>query len=145
MNRLLCCLLILLILSGCTSVVNAPGTDLLVVTDGTTARNYGREDLEMLGAEQASFRDVVYVGVPLSVLLEDAGFDPAELRAVRARAADDFSANYEPDLFLRPDTLVAYAQADGPLTAEDGHLRMVLPDQEGKLNVRQLVELTIFP
>lgn len=145
MKRLPVFFLFLLLITGCATAVDAPGMDLLVVTDGTTSHSYSRADLEELGAEQATFREVVYVGVPLSRLLEDAGFDPTALRAVKTRAVDDFSANYEPDLFLRPDTLVAYAQADGPLTAEDGDLRMVLPEQEGKLNVRQLVEITVFP
>lgn len=145
MNRISILLLVLLLITGCASVADAPGEALLVVTDGTTTVNYSLEELEALAAEEAAFRDVVYVGVPLSVLLEDAGFDPAGLRAVRARAVDDFTANYEPELFLRPDTLVAYAQADGPLTEEDGDLRMVLPEQEGRLNVRQLVEITVVP
>jgi hypothetical protein len=32
---------------------------------------------------------------------------------------------------------------DGPLSAEDGLFRMVLPDQEGKLNVRLLTRLQV--
>ena len=134
-----------LLIVGCTRVATAPGETLLIVSDGTSEKSYAVADLEALGAEQATFRETVYVGVPLAVLLEDAGFNPANLRAVKARAQDDFSANYDPALFNRPDTLVAYARTDGPLAEEDGAFRMVLPDQEGKLNIRFLVELTAIP
>jgi hypothetical protein len=42
---------------------------------------------------------------------------------------------------LVDEVIVAYARADGDLSAEDGSFRMVLPGAEGKLNVRMLVEL----
>jgi hypothetical protein len=46
---------------------------------------------------------------------------------------------------LKDNVLVAYALADGsPLTADDGSFRMVLPDEEGKLNVRMLAALQII-
>jgi len=36
------------------------------------------------------------------------------------------------------------ALADGsPLSADDGDLRLVLPDEEGKLNLRMLAELQV--
>ena len=53
--------------------------------------------------------------------------------------------NYEPALFLRQDVLLAYAQAAGPLTADDGLLRLVIPDAEGKLNVRMLTKIEAVP
>jgi DMSO/TMAO reductase YedYZ molybdopterin-dependent catalytic subunit len=116
-----------------------------MVTDGTNEQSYSVDDLKALGAEEAAFQEVTYTGVPLRLLLEDAGFDPASVSAVKATAADGFSANYDPELVNRPDTLVAYARADGPLAEEDGTFRMVLPDQEGKLNPRDLVELRVYP
>ena len=64
---------------------------------------------------------------------------------VKAVAADGFSANYDASLFQKADSLVSYAQADGPLSADDGTFRIVMPGQEGKLNVRQLVEIQIIP
>ena len=47
--------------------------------------------------------------------------------------------------FSREDTLVAYARVDGPLAEDEGAFRMVLPDQEGKMNPRQLVEIIAIP
>jgi DMSO/TMAO reductase YedYZ molybdopterin-dependent catalytic subunit len=123
----------------------AAAGDVLVVTDGMTTKSYTAADLQALPAAQAAFREVTYTGVPLAALLADAGFEPGSVSAVKATAADGFSANYDPVLTARADTLVAYAQSDGPLSAEDGTFRMVLPDQEGKMNPRNLVEITVIP
>lgn len=117
----------------------------LKVSDGQTEKIYTAEDLKKLGEQQAVFRDVNYLGVSLGVLLKDAGFDPQTLKAVKATAVDGFSVNYEPALFNKEDTLVAYARADGPLAEDEAPFRMVLPDQEGKLNPRQLVEIVAIP
>jgi hypothetical protein len=37
--------------------------------------------------------------------------------------------------------ILAYAQADGPLSEEDGAFRVVLPGAEGKQNPRMVVEI----
>ena len=125
--------------------VSSQANDALLVIGNTPEKRYTVEDLKSLDAAQASFRDVIYVGVPLSTLLRDAGFDPQTVKAVKAVAVDGFSANYDPGLANKADTLVAYAQAEGPLADDEGSFRMVLPDQEGKLNVRQLVEIQVIP
>ena len=116
----------------------------LRITDNSTEKSYTAEDLQALEATQVYFRDIAYVGVPLAVLLRDAGFDPEAVKAIKAVAEDGFSANYDVALVNRVDTIVAYAQADGPLSEDEGSFRMVLPDQEGKLNVRQLVEIQVI-
>lgn len=146
MKKLYWLILLLLVgtLIGCTQDSADQGND-LIVTDGASEQSYSVDDLKALGAEEAAFQEVTYVGVPLRLLLEDAGFDPAGVSAVKATAADGFTANYDPALVNRPDTLVAYAQAAGPLGEDEGTFRMVLPDQEGKLNPRDLVELRVYP
>jgi hypothetical protein len=58
-------------------------------------------------------------------------------------ASDGFSVNYDPALFQREDVIVAYQTADSVLAAEDGSFRMVLPGEEGKLNVRMLAEIQV--
>jgi DMSO/TMAO reductase YedYZ molybdopterin-dependent catalytic subunit len=98
-----------------------------------------------LGAVQASDKGIAYIGVPLKVLLQDAGIDPTKISAVKAVASDGFTSNYDSSQFMADDTLVAYARADGPLTADEGIFRMVLPDQGGKLNPRLLVEIDAVP
>jgi Oxidoreductase molybdopterin binding domain len=138
-------ILISLLLAGCAQNTPVEPAAALKVGDGTTEKSYTSEQLESLGAERAAFNDITYLGVPLSVLITDAGFDPAQIKAVKAVAADGFSANYDASLFQKSDSLVSYAQADGPLSADDGTFRIVMPGQEGKLNVRQLVEIQIIP
>ncbi len=121
----------------------APASDaaILTVKDGDTEQTYTREALEALPQTPASFGGVDYVGVKIADLLENAGFDPEGMRALKAVASDRYSRNYEPALFLRDDVILAYAQADGPLTADDGDFRMVLPGEEGNMNVRMVVTL----
>jgi DMSO/TMAO reductase YedYZ molybdopterin-dependent catalytic subunit len=134
-----------LVLTACAPKAQDAAGDVLKVSDGKTEKNYTAADLKALGEAQADFNGVTYVGVPLTVLLQDAGIDPAALKIVKAVAVDGFSANYESALFAREDTLVAYARADGPLGEDEGSFRMVLPDQEGKLNPRELVEIIAIP
>jgi DMSO/TMAO reductase YedYZ molybdopterin-dependent catalytic subunit len=143
MKRIQLVLLVLaFLLAACAGNTAAPAEmAVLKVSDGTVEKTYTVDDLRALGESQAVFKEVTYVGVPLTLLLQDAGIDPAGLLAVKAVAADGFTANYEPALFMKEDTLVAYARLDGPLAEEDGAFRMVLPDQEGKLNPRMLTEI----
>jgi hypothetical protein len=143
MKRLLF-LLVALLLTACSSSAEAPAGDLLTVTDGEETVSFTVADIEAMPATEATFREVTYVGVLLTALLDEAGIDQSGIRAVKATAADGFSANYDPGLFGLPDTIVATATSTGGMTEEDGTFRMVLPDQEGKLNVRQLVELSVI-
>ena len=116
-------------------------TPILTVSNGQTEKTYTAADLQALPQAEASYKGVTYTGVPVTVLLEDGGFVVSDLKAVKAVAADGFSANYDLAQIQKADVIVAYAQVDVPLTAEDGAFRMVLPQEEGKLNVRMLVEI----
>ncbi len=140
-------LLAAVILTACAPAADAPSgaEPILVVSGGEVSVEYTAADLEALGPVQATFLDVTYLGIPLTVLLEDAGFDPAALRAVKVVALDGYSVNYEPDFFLLPDTLVSYARLDAPLAEDELPFRMVLPAAEGKMNVRQLTEVQAIP
>ncbi len=88
---------------------------------------------------------MTYVGVTLTALLADAGIDSALLTAVKAVAVDGFTANYDSSLYANADTIVAYARVDGPLADDEGPFRMVLPNEDGKMNARQLVEIIAIP
>lgn len=148
MKKLFLTLLLILLLAACSPAAPvetaiAPVTGLRI-SGGGSPTTLTLADLQALEPSQAEFKGVTYVGARLAAVLEAAGYDPAQIKAVKAVATDGFSANYEPELFLRDDTVVAYALPDGPLTEEDGAFRMVLPDQEGRLNVRQLVELQVI-
>ncbi len=148
MKRFPFVLLILLaaLLTACAASGDeaSPGeTVSLLVSDGEISRTYTRADLEALGASQAIFNDVTYVGVSVGALLEDAGFNLDEVKAVKAVASDGYTVNYDPPQVLAADVIVAYARADGDLANDDGSFRMVLPGAEGKLNARMLVELQV--
>jgi hypothetical protein len=149
MKRVLFVLTLLsMVVAGCGSGAEAVPADMpqvLRVTDGTREASYTVADLEKLAASEATFNEVTYKGVALPVLLADVGFDAGAVKAVKATAADGYSVNYDPALFQRQDVLVAYATVDGPLAEEDGVFRMVLPGEEGKLNVRMLSELKVMP
>jgi hypothetical protein len=149
MKRVLVLLLIFaLFLSACAqSQPKAASADqpVLKVTGADKEKTYTSQQLKSLGTDQASFKGVNYSGVQLSVLLKDAGYDPASIQAVKAVASDGFSANYDASLFSREDTLVSYSRVDEALAEDEGPFRMVLPDQEGKLNVRQLTEIQVIP
>lgn len=121
----------------------ASGEAILTVTAGDASQQYTVDDLRALPTTEATFQDVTYVGVTLSDLLADAGIDPAEVNVLSAEATDGFSASYDAALVQRDDVIVAYETADGPLGEDDGTFRMVLPGEEGKLNVRQLAELSV--
>jgi hypothetical protein len=142
---LLAAVIFIMALAACASKAEESAGAVLKVSDGKTEKTYTADALKALGETQADFKGVTYVGVPLTALLQDAGIDPAAIKIVKAVASDGFSANYESALFTRADTLVAYARADGPLGEDEGTFRMVLPDQEGKLNPRELVEIIAVP
>ncbi len=142
---LLVTLVLALALAACAPKTQESAAPVLKVSDGNVEKTYTVNDLKALGDSQSDFKGITYVGVQLTVLLEDAGIDSTSLTAVKAVASDGFTANYESALYSREDTLIAYATVDGPLGEEDGTFRMVLPDQEGKLNPRQLVEIIAIP
>ena len=142
---LLFALVAALALAACAPKPQESAANVLKVSDGTTTKTYTTDALKTLGNTQAVFKGVTYIGVPLTALLKDAGIDPAKLTAVKAVAGDGFAANYDASLYASEDTIVAYATAGGALTADDGTFRMVLPNAEGKLNVRQLTEIVAIP
>jgi DMSO/TMAO reductase YedYZ molybdopterin-dependent catalytic subunit len=133
-------------LAGCLDEEDGSSPEgTLTVTDGSESKSYTREDLEKFPASEAAFEGTTYKGVQLKVLLEDAGFDLDGIKVVKATALDDFSANYERELFTKDDTLVAYQLGNGnALSDDDAPFRMVLPDQEGRLNPRQLKEIRVL-
>lgn len=153
MKRLLLLILVLSIalLSACASAnptedqnTSSETTPTLVISGGKTSKSYTRSDLEALPATQAAFKDVTYIGVTIAALLEDAGIDPTQVKAIKAVASDGYSLNYDISQLLADDIILAYARADGDLAEDDGAFRMVLPGAEGKLNARMLVELQII-
>lgn len=135
-------IIFVVLLAGCaSSEAETAVQDSLVVGE----KVYNIDDLTALPETESVFKDAAYRGVTVTALLADAGYSLTDLRAVKAVASDGYTVNYDPSQIERADVIVAYAQVTGPLTAEDGTFRMVLPGEEGNLNVRMLSELQIIP
>jgi hypothetical protein len=115
----------------------------LTVSGGDVQRTYSASDLRTFPVSLATVEGITYVGVSLTMLLEDAGFIPDQIELVMAVAGDDFSATYEPDLFMRQDAVVAYERVDADLAADEQPFRMALPGQPGRLNVRMLSRIVV--
>ena len=140
------------LLSACAAGSNPPTSEsgaetaapALLVSGGEISKSFTRADLEALPVTEATFKEVPYKGVAVTALIQAAGFDPAQVKAIKAIAVDGFTVNYDPNQVLVEGVIVAYARTDGNLAEEDGDFRMVLPDAEGKLNPRMLVELQVI-
>lgn len=130
-------------LAACSGTEGVSENATLTVVAGENEQSYTRAELEELGAATVDAEGNSYVGVPLSTLLEDAGIDAAGAGTVSAVASDGFSASYEPEMVLDPETIVAYATSDGDLAGDEQPFRMVLPDQPGRMNVRMLARIEI--
>lgn len=131
-------------MAACATVTTEQVTvEELVVTDGSSETVFTVDDMQGLSETQADLQGETYVGVPLPVLLEAAGFNPANLSSARAVATDGYTVTYNAEIFTNAVMLVAYATASGSLAEDDGTFRMVLPGEAGKRNVRMLSELQV--
>lgn len=136
-------ILVLLLLTACANAGNSESAETSAsLTVGE--KTYSSADLESMTQAEAEFQGVTYIGIPVAELLAEAGYTLGDLKAVKAVAVDGFSANYEPAQLAGDGIIVAYAQSDGPLSSDDGSFRMVLPGEEGKLNVRMLAEIQVI-
>jgi len=149
MKKVMISLIVVMLLAACAPAagesVDATAVSALLVTVGESQQSLSMDDLQALPPAEASFKNVAYKGVSIPALLASVGVNPSEIKALKAIAVDGYSVNYDPAQVLKDNVLVAYALADGnPLTVDDGNFRMVLPDEEGKLNARMLAELQVI-
>lgn len=143
-NILILVLLGSLLIAACGSApVPEEGVPTLTVTDGVASKTYTTTDLQELRQVQVEDKGVTYLGVPISDLLRNAGYDPATVVIVQAVASDGFTADYDQILIEKSDTILAYALLEGALREDEGPFRMVLPNQAGKLNPRMVIELRV--
>jgi sulfane dehydrogenase subunit SoxC len=86
-----------------------------------------------------------WTGVPLSVLLDEAGFDRAKARFVLAEGADGASLTRTiPIEMALDDVLVAYGQNGEMLRPEQGYpLRLLVPGVQGVSSVKWLRRLEV--
>jgi len=118
---------------------------ILTISGADIETTYTLEQLRGLSTTPVESDDGRFVGVRLADLLIDAGYELDQISSVRAIALDGFSSTYDPELFSREDTVLAYAREDGDLNGDELPLRMVLPGQEGRMQPRQVkaIEVTV--
>ena len=138
-----------LLLAGCASGADqggdTSGPAALTVTVGEDQHTFTVEDLGALPSTEATFNEVAYKGVAITDLLDAVGVSLDSVKAIKAVATDGYAVNYDTAQALKDTVLVSYALADGSaLIEDDGNFRMVLPEEEGKLNLRMLAELQII-
>ncbi len=146
LKLLVCCALLIALLAGCGpggGATPVPGAIILTVTGGDIEQTYTLEQLQALAAHDVESDDGAFVGVLLSDLLSEAGFDLDRITTVRAVAMDGFSSTYDATLFRRDDAVLAYARAGGDLDGDEQPLRMVIPGQEGRMQPHQITRLEI--
>ena len=123
--------LVLALLSACSQAMEA------VLTVGSQV--YIQADLEALGTMSVDYTNkdgetTTYEGVPIADVLQDAGVaDSGD--TVTFTAADDYSADMALEEALAcPNCIVAF---------DEGSLRLVMPDFSGKLQVKDLVTISV--
>jgi hypothetical protein len=126
-------LIVLTLLAACTQAVE----ETAVITVG--GQEYSQSDLEALGTISVDYTDkdgevTTYEGVSLAGLLQDAGVDD-DGDNVTLTAADCYIADIAlVDVMACDNCIVAF---------DDGGLRTVMPEQSGKLQVKDLVDISI--
>jgi DMSO/TMAO reductase YedYZ molybdopterin-dependent catalytic subunit len=133
-TRLFTVLFVVLALLAACSPQEAAGDPVLTVND----KAYSQADLEALGTTSADYTDkegnvTTYEGVLLSALLSDAGADSGS--EVTFTASDGYESSFSVD--------EAMACANCIVAFDDGSLRTVMPEMSGKLNVKDLVSITV--
>jgi DMSO/TMAO reductase YedYZ molybdopterin-dependent catalytic subunit len=126
--------------SACSStLVEAPVDEAALELTGAAAEAWSMAELEGMETMEVDYTNkdgetTTYTGVPLGMLLESAGVDTTT-GTVTFVAADGYSAEIDlAELMACEDCIVAF----------DGEsLRTVLPDQSGKLQVKDLIEIQV--
>lgn len=127
-------LLVLLIFSACTNAEESSSDAILLTVE---TKEYAKSDLEALGSATADYTNkdgetTTYSGVPLVALLEDA---KVEGENVIFTAADGFKAEISlEDALACSACIVAF---------DEESLRMVMPDMSSKLQVKDVIEISV--
>lgn len=135
-NRILITLIVLITLISACSPAEEVAVAEPVLTVGATS--YTQSELEAFEPMTVDYTNkdgetIAYTGVSLSALLENAGLTGSGTLVFTA--ADDYQADMDLEEALACDTcIVAF---DGDI------LRMVMPDMSGKLQVKDVVEISL--
>lgn len=126
--------LLIILITSCTTEQVAVEEAVLTVGD----RGFSLSELEALGTISVDYTNkdgetTTYSGVSLAALLENAGLTGSGTLVFTA--ADGFEA----DMALEE----ALGCADCIVAIDDGSLRMVMPEMSGKLQVKDVIEISL--
>jgi hypothetical protein len=126
--------LLIILISACAPQQAAVEEAVLTVGD----RGFSLSELEALGTMTVDYTNkdgetTAYSGVPLVALLENAGLTGSGTLVFTA--ADGFEA----DMALEE----ALACTDCIVAIDNGSLRMVMPNMSGKLQVKDVIEISV--
>jgi DMSO/TMAO reductase YedYZ molybdopterin-dependent catalytic subunit len=126
-------LIVFALITACTSETQE---EVLLNVDGT---DFTQSELEALGTMSVDYTDkegetTTYEGVLLSAVLEAAGVADAG-STVTFTAADGYEAEMPTDEALACDNCI--------VAFDENSLRMVMPDQSGKLQVKDVVQISV--
>lgn len=129
--------IIMALVSACSPaapVATEEAVAILTVGDKT----YSKADLEALGTMSVDYTDkegvtTTYEGVSLAALLEDAGLSGGA--EVTLTASDGFEASLTVEEVLACENCIVAFDGDS--------LRTVMPDMAGKLNVKDLISISV--
>lgn len=123
------------LLTACGQAQEAAVAEEVILTVGT--EEYSQSELASLGTLSVDYTNkdgetTTYDGVLLADLLTDVGVDGTNVTFI---AADGFSADMPLDEALGcSNCIVAF---------DDGSLRMVMPELSSKLNVKDVIEISV--
>ena len=129
-------LALLLFVGACSGGEGGGGRVEVTVAGG--ARTWTQAELAAMPASTVEYHGQQYTGVPLAALVPALGLGVDA--PLTATAADGYAQTLAPEVLGRSDALLAYAVDGGPLPADAGPLRLVVPGAKG-LSVKQLVRL----
>ena len=128
---------LMLVSCAAPAAVEVAAVTVLKVTSGSTVTELSAEEIKAVGEIEVDYTNkdgetTKYTGTPLKQLLSMV----TDASAITFTAADGYSAEMSGvDLLACDDCILAFQ--------DDGTLRLVMPDQSSKLQVKDLVDITI--
>ena len=129
-------LAVLLLVGACSGGDGGAGR--VEVQGAGVARAWTQAELVAMPAGTVEYHGKQYTGVPLVALVPALGLKVDA--PLTATAADGYTQTLAPEVLGRADALLAYTVDGGPLPADAGPLRLVVPGARG-LSVKQVVRL----
>lgn len=135
-NLIISLFVLFALITACTPTPEATVVETAVLTVGE--RVFSLSELEALGTMSVDYTNkdgetTTYSGVSLAALLQEAGLSGSG--TLLFTAADGFSADMElTEALACEDCIVAF---------DNSSLRMVMPEMSGKLQVKDVIEISV--